>query len=558
MSFQFLDFKLDPTIGALTGPEGEIRLRPKTLSLLELLVADAPAVLTKDELMDRIWGHGHLGETSLAQAVSELRRALGDDPRKPRIIETLHRRGYRFIAPLTPIETEDSLLPPHGQTEIGPAATNPRPLNPAASPLAKAPGAIVVPGPPTGLPAPDPTPVPPPLSRPSLTLHRWAAALALAVAVVSLALLGGAAEPPDRGASSVSFDESARQPAAEPALERVAILPFSLQDHQPLKGVEAYGKWLEAGLPMMIGTKLQNHRKIYVYPIQRTETMVEDLPFLKEVGRSRIDAVGNYLDADWVLKGSLVPVGNGEMLANLSLYSLSDGREAWAVEETVEPSAISWDCLRWVAEIKQNIDPRNPPYRSQQGRYGPSMAVFERFFKAYRLASQDPDRALELLQAAAELAPNHPVIAAARGKVLLDLGRLEDAREVARHGRRISKDRRLDVWFLSVLGQSEGALRLLHSLPPKIGRDPELWLESLEVLHRVDQPATVLTWLDAMPQDLRESWLEAEFNLLEAGSAAALGNPQRAQEARDRAIEAARSRAQHGALTRASEQLARF
>jgi len=97
---KFIDFALDPATGCLHGPEGEIRLRPKTLALLEVLVAEAPKVLTKNELMDRVWGKEHLGETSLAQAVSELRRALQDNSRQPRIIETLHRRGYRFIAPL--------------------------------------------------------------------------------------------------------------------------------------------------------------------------------------------------------------------------------------------------------------------------------------------------------------------------------------------------------------------------------------------------------------------------------------------------------------------------
>ncbi|MCB1037729.1 MAG: winged helix-turn-helix domain-containing protein, partial [Acidobacteria bacterium] len=100
MRFHFDGFVLDTDLGVLQGPEGEVRLRPKAYGLLEMLAARAPAVLARDEILDCIWGTDHLGETSVAGAVSELRRALGDDPREPRIIETVHRRGYRFIAPL--------------------------------------------------------------------------------------------------------------------------------------------------------------------------------------------------------------------------------------------------------------------------------------------------------------------------------------------------------------------------------------------------------------------------------------------------------------------------
>ena len=161
MEYRFLDFTLDSTTGALEGPDGEIRLRPKTQALLEILVAEAPAVLARDELMDRVWGQEHLGETSLAQAISELRRALGDDPRQPRIIETLHRRGYRFIAPF--IETK-----PEDPWETLPAALEePEDLAPREDPLPLC----------EALSSP-----PPPGPRGALASpwHRWAALTAVA------------------------------------------------------------------------------------------------------------------------------------------------------------------------------------------------------------------------------------------------------------------------------------------------------------------------------------------------------------------------------------------
>jgi len=99
---RFAGFLLDRHAGRLTGPDGEVRLRPQTFRLLEVLVESGPRILSQEELLDRVWGVEHLSPASVKQAVSELRQALGDDPAKPRIVETVHRRGYRFIAEIAP------------------------------------------------------------------------------------------------------------------------------------------------------------------------------------------------------------------------------------------------------------------------------------------------------------------------------------------------------------------------------------------------------------------------------------------------------------------------
>ena len=56
-------------------PEGEIRLRPQTFRLLQALVEIHPLIVTKDELIDRVWGAEHVSSKSLSQAVSELRQS---------------------------------------------------------------------------------------------------------------------------------------------------------------------------------------------------------------------------------------------------------------------------------------------------------------------------------------------------------------------------------------------------------------------------------------------------------------------------------------------------
>ena len=60
--------------------------------------AAARCLLTKNALLDDVWGHQFVTESVLKTAISEVRAALGDDPKEPRYIETVSRRGYRFIA----------------------------------------------------------------------------------------------------------------------------------------------------------------------------------------------------------------------------------------------------------------------------------------------------------------------------------------------------------------------------------------------------------------------------------------------------------------------------
>lgn len=106
MKHRFGELVLDLEAGRLLGPDGEVRLRPQAFKLLVVLVEDAPRLLSHEELLDRVWGVEHLSPASVKQAVSEVRQAMGDDPARPSIIETVPRRGYRFIAPLIRIEAE--------------------------------------------------------------------------------------------------------------------------------------------------------------------------------------------------------------------------------------------------------------------------------------------------------------------------------------------------------------------------------------------------------------------------------------------------------------------
>ena len=97
----FGSFRLDVENASLQRGKQAILLRPKTLHLLHYLVAHAGQLVTKDELWRAVWPGISVTDAALTVCVSEIRKALGDDAKTPRYLETAHRLGYRFIAPVS-------------------------------------------------------------------------------------------------------------------------------------------------------------------------------------------------------------------------------------------------------------------------------------------------------------------------------------------------------------------------------------------------------------------------------------------------------------------------
>lgn len=89
-----------------------VALEPKALDVLLLLLAEAGKVVEKRRLLREVWADVHVTDSSLARAVTQVRRALGDDIRTPRFIETVPTRGYRFIGQLANGAAEAPVQPP--------------------------------------------------------------------------------------------------------------------------------------------------------------------------------------------------------------------------------------------------------------------------------------------------------------------------------------------------------------------------------------------------------------------------------------------------------------
>jgi len=101
--FRFADFELDGRSRELRKRGRRLRVQQQPLQILTMLVAAPGDVVTREELRERIWGADtHVDfDRGINKAITQLRQLLGDDQARPRFIETLPKRGYRFVAAVT-------------------------------------------------------------------------------------------------------------------------------------------------------------------------------------------------------------------------------------------------------------------------------------------------------------------------------------------------------------------------------------------------------------------------------------------------------------------------
>jgi DNA-binding winged helix-turn-helix (wHTH) protein len=100
--FRLAGWLVQPSLDQLTSGGAVVRIRPQLMDLLVCLAARAGRTVARQELATAIWPGQFVADSGLARCVAELRRALGDSARQPRIIETIPKRGYRVIAAVSP------------------------------------------------------------------------------------------------------------------------------------------------------------------------------------------------------------------------------------------------------------------------------------------------------------------------------------------------------------------------------------------------------------------------------------------------------------------------
>ena len=99
---------IDGAARRVDGPNGSVRLEPKAMGVLLELAKTPNEVVYRQHLLERVWGAEMATDDVLSRAISELRRALGDDARYPKFLETVRGSGYRLVVPAAVVEILES------------------------------------------------------------------------------------------------------------------------------------------------------------------------------------------------------------------------------------------------------------------------------------------------------------------------------------------------------------------------------------------------------------------------------------------------------------------
>src|SRR4026207_547972 len=103
---QFKDFTINTAEKVLLREGMPVALAPKVFETLLVLIENAGRIVLKEELMKHLWPDTFVEEANLTFNIQQLRKSLGDNARSPIYIQTIARRGYRFIAAVEPLSSD--------------------------------------------------------------------------------------------------------------------------------------------------------------------------------------------------------------------------------------------------------------------------------------------------------------------------------------------------------------------------------------------------------------------------------------------------------------------
>jgi DNA-binding winged helix-turn-helix (wHTH) protein/TolB-like protein/tetratricopeptide (TPR) repeat protein len=332
---RFGTFEVNLSTGELLRSGVKRRIQEQPFQVLAMLLESPGEVITREALRERLWPADTFVdfEHGLNAAVRRLRLSLDDSAENPRFIETITRRGYRFIAPVTPID-----FPAAPAVEVVPSIT--------------------------ALPVTTPRVTLPPASHTgSSPTHRTSAIAAVAGIAVLLLLLG-----------AWKFrlrDRDAPVGAGAPTAQ-LAVLPL-----QVLTGADA-DRYLGVGVADAILTRLANVRSIRVRPTSA---------ILSFVGPN-VDAAaaGRGLQVDHVLNGTIQRLESGYRF-NLQLVRTSDGASEWGHQIDVARQNLSDVEDRVSSEVASALQVRLTSTERAQiaRRYTDNAAAYEQYLEGRAL-----------------------------------------------------------------------------------------------------------------------------------------------------------------------------
>ena len=258
------DIQVRPDLGCLIAPDGqELYLRPKAFQTLLFLLEQRHRVVTKDEIVARVWPDTAVTDDGLVQCIVEIRRLLGDDARQGRFVRTLPKSGYRFVGDVDAVTAGEGNPEPEATPDV----------------------------------APEPVADVPARSRFS------ALALSLAAAAVVLTIAGGAYLGSDRGASGAPVADDLT--STGPHRSRVAVMFLDNESRTPELD------WLREGLPDMLVTGLSRSQQLAVVDRQQLELLLDRAGHVRgeKIALAEAVTVAQRANLDHVIVGGFAKLG---------------------------------------------------------------------------------------------------------------------------------------------------------------------------------------------------------------------------------------------------------
>jgi DNA-binding winged helix-turn-helix (wHTH) protein/tetratricopeptide (TPR) repeat protein len=375
--FLFDDIRVESgTFRAFKAGEA-LQLEPKTLRLLIFLIENRRRLVEKAEILATIWSGTNVTENALTREIAKLRKTLGDDPKTPRYIQTVHTRGYRFIAELYAENGK-------GTAELAGLAET----TPAAESESIADARSLLPG-------------------QSLFSIPYARAIAI-VGVLGLCLVAG-----------ILFWKQQRQSKQTPAVvvtTSLAVLPFKTS------GAGASDEYLGVEIADALTSRLSNSKRLSVRPITSV------LHYANTGSNSGQDpkTIGNLLKVDYVLYGE---IDRARQNMKTNLIRVRDGASLLAENYDDKFGDIfqleDSLCAKVLANLLVTLD--HEETQRLRRRYTQDQQAYETFLKAHyfmnKATREDANKGIDFFRQAIDLDPKYAMAYAGLSDCYMRLGR---------------------------------------------------------------------------------------------------------------------------------------
>jgi DNA-binding winged helix-turn-helix (wHTH) protein/TolB-like protein len=376
-AFLFDDVRVEPGTFKAFKAGAAIQLEPKTLRLMLFLIENRDRLIEKEEILNAIWAGTHVTENALAGEIAKLRKALGDDPKAARYIQTVHTRGYRFIGVVRVEEgsgEDDRIEPVEEENGFHGAAV-----------VADSSAAVIS-----------------RRSNSAKNLHSRTV----------LVFTGGLALFIVLGVSLWNRRAESKLPSTDMLITSVAVLPFKTS------GASAADQYLGVELADALTTKLSNSKQLSV----RSLTNVLHYASANEDART----TGSNLKVDYVLYGE---IDRSQQQVSTHLIRVRDGAELFAEHYDEKFNNIfqleDSLCTRVLSNLMVNL--QSEEMQRLRRRYTENQPAYEAFLKGHyfmnKATKDDTAKGIDFFRQAIELDPKYAMAYAGLSDCYMRMGR---------------------------------------------------------------------------------------------------------------------------------------